>query len=326
MSMKLVLAAIVITALSAYYFSAQTMSATPEDQFMSFVQDFRKSYFSKEEYTFRLNQFKLNLKEIEELNSNPEDKATYGVNQFADWTLSERQKLLGITVPFPHEEQSKTPYFVPENRLKDEREKDWRGSGKISSVKDQGSCGSCWAFAATETVEARWSIEHGPVIELSESEYVDCSRNFRNQGCNGGWYFWAWDYHLSKNGLATENEYPYKPQDNNCKANYGVRHSPIQNYNRISANIEALKNIILSEPVAVAVDASNWSFYSGGVFSNCGNSINHAVLAIGFNKNDEWILRNSWGTRWGADGGFIYLSPGNTCAVLDYIYKVNVSK
>ena len=85
---------------------------------MAFISDFRKSYFSKEEYNFRLNQFTLNLNEIEALNANSADQAEYGLNFFADWTLAERQKLLGLTVPFPHEEQSKTPYVDAPQRLR----------------------------------------------------------------------------------------------------------------------------------------------------------------------------------------------------------------
>lgn len=322
---KFILGVLALAAIGSYMLYSQKSSNSYEEQFISFIQEHRKSYFSKEEYNFRLSQFTLNLKEIEELNANPEDFAEYGVNHFADWTLTERSNLLGLKVPFP-EDQKNTPYYDAPRRLSDEREQDWRQKGKMSAVKDQASCGSCWAFAATETIEARWSIEHGPVFDLSEQEYVDCSSPQNNQGCNGGWYFWAWDYHLAKKGLASENEYVYTGRDDACKANYNVRHSPITSYNRIRNTEEDFKNILLSEPVAVAVDASNWSFYKGGVFSNCGNRINHAVLAVGFNKDDQWILRNSWGTKWGADGGFIYLAKGNTCAVWDYIYKVNVPK
>ena len=78
------------------------------------------------------------------------------------------------------------------------------------------------------------------MFDLSESEYVDCSRSYNNQGCNGGWYFWAWDYHKAKNGLATEAEYPYAPVDNNCKANYNVRHAPIVSYTRYAPDSETI--------------------------------------------------------------------------------------
>lgn len=196
----------------------------------------------------------------------------------------------------------------------------------MSSVKNQQSCGSCWAFAATETIESRWAIEHGPVINLSEQQYVDCSRKEGNQGCNGGWYFWAWDYHKKVDGISTENEYPYTATDNECTAKLSNQHAPITSYNKVAASSNALQNIILSEPVAVAVDASNWSYYKGGTLVNCGSSINHAVTAIGYTDKSEWILRNSWGTGWGTEGGYIYLAEGNTCQVLSYIYKVNVKK
>jgi len=123
---KIILAVVALAALGALYLSTSKVSVSAEEQFVSFVSDFRKSYFSKDEYAFRLNQFTLNLKEIEELNANPNDQAEYGVNFFADWTMSERIKLLGITVPFPEEEQRKTPYVDAPQRVRGDQEHDWR--------------------------------------------------------------------------------------------------------------------------------------------------------------------------------------------------------
>jgi C1A family cysteine protease len=195
---------------------------------------------------------------------------------------------------------------------------DWRPSGKQTSVKDQGSCGSCWSFSANEALESVYAIEHGQLLDLSEQELVDCSGSFGNHGCNGGWMYWAFDYVKSKGGLALESEYPYKARDQTCTANLSVRHAPVSGYSKVSASEKALESAIDAHPVAVAVDASNWSFYKGGDFSNCASNLNHAVVASGYDT-DHWIVRNSWGGRWG-ESGYIYLKKGNTCGVENAAY------
>ena len=198
---------------------------------------------------------------------------------------------------------------------------DW--TNKFNSIKDQKSCGSCWAFAANGVHEVTWNMLKGRNFDLSEQQLVDCSRGYRNQGCNGGWYFWAWDYVKSFGGLNTQSQYKYTAVDQQCAANSGDKNAPISSYTQISATSAAVQAAIDQRPVAVAVDASNWSSYNSGVFSNCGTSINHAVVAVGY-TNDYWIIRNSWGQRWGLNG-YMHLKMGNTCGVLGYVYRLNLA-
>jgi C1A family cysteine protease len=321
---KTLLAIVAVAALSAAYFnSGSTITRDDtEELFSKFILENRRSYFSKDEYKLRYNIFKSTLLEIEQMNANPNDEATYGITYMADWTKSEKDQLLGLR-NMPLEK----PVGVVEDSIVGEEPAerfDWRTSGKVRGVKDQGSCGSCWAFAANAVHEAAWAIfKDTTVPNLAESELVDCANGqYQNLGCSGGWYHWAWDYVKAKGGLNTEAEYPYVPANRACAAKYASRTAKIVSYSTIKATIEDFKLRVMRQPVAIAVDATNWSSYTGGVFSNCGLNVNHAVTIVGY-EQDYWIVKNSWGTRWGSDG-YINLKIGNTCGTLGYGYYVTV--
>ena len=291
------------------------MNTTQDDteaRFSEFVSTYRKSYFSQSEYQYRLSVFAENLKIAEERNA--QDTATHGVTQFSDWTHEEFMKLNGAIVP--QEDDSHIPTL--NTGKAPQGSKDWRDeAGVMTPIKDQGSCGSCWAFAAAETQESVWKLQKGELLDLSEQELVDCAKGtYKNHGCSGGWYYWAWDYVKAKKGMNTEGEYPYHAKDESCKAQVELHHEPITGYKKIATKSQsALEAAIDQSPVAVAVDASKWSSYQGGVLSSCGTRLNHAVVAIGYETDGTWILRNSWGGRWG-EQGTIRLAKGNTCGVL----------
>ena len=198
-------------------------------------------------------------------------------------------------------------------------EVDWRNKGVLNPVKDQGSCGSCWAFAAVGEHEARWAIEKSELKTLGEQELVDCSRKQGNHGCSGGWHYYAWKYMMTVGGLETEADYPYHALDETCVAVADKHVEPVDNYYKISAKSASLQAELDQHPVAVAVDASSWSSYTGGVLTKCGSRLNHAVVAVGYDAQGNWIIRNSWGARWG-EAGHITLAAGNTCGVLNKAY------
>jgi len=188
---------------------------------------------------------------------------------------------------------------------------DWTTQGKVSAVKNQGSCGSCWAFSATGVLESFYLFK-GQSTSLSEQQLVDCSRPQGNQGCNGGWPSNALKY-VTANGITTESAYPYAGRDQTCKTQGGAWKIGGQvSY----SGCNGLSNSINSHPVSVTVDATNWSPYRSGVFSNCASGINHAVLLVGV-LGGNWKIKNSWGTGWG-ESGFIRLSGGNTCGLCAY--------
>lgn len=188
---------------------------------------------------------------------------------------------------------------------------DWTTKGAVTPVKNQGQCGSCWAFSATGVAQSAAKIK-GQSVSLSEQQLVDCSGSYGNHGCNGGWPSSALSY-VKDHGLSSESEYPYKGVTGTCHKQGGTfKISSVAS----ASGCTGLQNAIQGRPVSVTVDASNWSKYSGGVMTSCGTSINHAVLLVGIVSGD-WKIKNSWGTGWG-EHGFIRLGPGSTCGVCQH--------
>ena len=181
----------------------------------------------------------------------------------------------------------------------------------VSGVKNQGQCGSCWAFSATGVMES-WARKKGQSVNLSEQQLVDCSKSYGNHGCNGGWPSSALKYVIAK-GIASQSEYPYTARDGSCRKDGGSFRISGQSS---ASGCSGLQNAIQSGPVSVTVDANNWSSYRSGVFSNCGKSIDHAVLLVGI-VSGNWKIKNSWGTSWG-ESGYIRLASSNTCGVCSY--------
>ncbi|GMR62893.1 hypothetical protein PMAYCL1PPCAC_33088, partial [Pristionchus mayeri] len=165
---------------------------------------------------------------------------------------------------------------------------DWREKGAVSQVKDQGNCGSCWAFSAVGALEGQHAIKRGQMVELSEQNLIDCSRS-HNYGCIGGWPHRAFDYVRDNNGIDTEALYPYTAKFQRChfeKADVGETDA---GYERIrSGDEEALKNAVaLIGPISVAIDAEHPSFmgYENGVYyeKDCSTiEIDHAVVVVGY--------------------------------------------
>lgn len=188
----------------------------------------------------------------------------------------------------------------------------WNDTGLLSPVKDQGSCGSCWAFSTTSALETFMRINGITVDRLSEQELIDCSDE--NYGCDGGLMHLAFDYIIKKGGLLNYNVYPYNAIDQQCFIDKNQKHygSHLSDYHfTIPKSILDMKLNLIRSPIAIALDADNifFRFYKEGVIdihTNCAGSMNHAVLLVGFDYDDKgmyWIIQNSWGSDWG-DNGF----------------------
>jgi len=302
-------------------FLAAAASALPsyKSQFESFQFEHGKSYKSSAERLQRFANFVKNVREIEEHNkSNKSWKKS--INRFADMTHEEFNQIMNgyITMPSPAGAMAATKDI----NMKDlPASVDWRDSGAISAVKDQGYCGSCWAFATIEIIESYLQINSGKTVEeLSAQHITSCTPNELKCGGSGGCQGSIPQLGLVYTqlfGLTMEADYPYTSGNSgstgscNYDANSMDAPTTLRGYELLPRNnYEAVMNHLANVgPLSVAVDASSWSFYSGGIFDSCSYSqnieINHAVQLVGYGSDsdgDYWIVRNSWGSRWGEDG------------------------
>lgn len=192
-------------------------------------------------------------------------------------------------------------------------EVDWRNRGIITPIKNQGKCGSCWAFAATaahETYQIQYRNQPKDIV-LSEQQLVDCStaQPYGNTGCNGGYGVRALEY-IKDYGQTTNSSYPYMAVNQECKTIGG--NFRIYGVSEVAGCTE-IEETIHRRPMAVRVDATNWHAYASGVFDNCQTNLNHAVFLVG-SSDEAWTIKNSWTAAWG-EQGFIRLKKGNTCGV-----------
>jgi len=182
---------------------------------------------------------------------------------------------------------------------------DWRTQGVVNPIKDQGQCGSCWAFSAAGTVESSYAITQGKLFSLAEQQLVDCSTEGGSAGCNGGWEDKAMT-HYATHAACLENSYPYTATDgtcveNSCSTAFGAGAVTGSTCTALSA--DGLVTGINVAPVSVAVYVDNTfqSYRSGIVDARCHGSTNHAVIAVAYDA-DSFTIRNSWGSSWGENG------------------------
>jgi len=313
-------------------------------QFINFQQEYGRNYATQQEFEHRFAIFQQNLKRNEDLmKANP--LATFGVNKFADLSPQEfsDQYLMKFNpndYVRPPPLENATAATAPKNVRQcsvNPNNYNWFDCGACTGIYDQGACGSCWAFSATETIESYWYLSGSSLTSLSMEQIVDCDTN--DGGCGGGSTTGAYSYVQSAGGIETYSDYPYTAengQSGTCQDNSGEAVVNVQNvysvsgeqgiYNQLSNAGGCCNN---GGPVSVCVDASTWYSYTGGVMTSCPQDIDHCVQAVGYANYGEtgayWIVRNQWGTGWGM-GGFIYIAIGqDLCAIGDYATVVSVS-
>jgi C1A family cysteine protease len=284
--------------------------------FTRFIAEHNKQY-STDQFFNRYNIFKANVDYIRQEN----DKSlsyTLGMNQFGDLTANEFKTQVvggcfagrqGASEPLPSMGADPDPV-------------NWQAQGRVQRVKNQGQCGSCWAFSAIGSLESADAIsKQAAPQDLSEQQLVDCAGSQGNQGCNGGLMNQAFDYLMQFGGSEGQSDYPYTARDGSCKADKGKVKVQVKNHKELQASEDALGRALKDGPVSVAIEAdqSIFQFYKSGVLDgNCGKNLDHGVLAVGYGADSNhgyWIVKNSWGTSWG-NQGYVWIRQGkNMCGI-----------
>jgi len=286
--------------------SATELMTETNYKFMEFVTFHQRSFATKAEYEFRQAIFSENLKFVEEFNAK-NLSSTVEVNHLADRTETEKKALLGFK-KMPTTADSRVKTFSEENLAESV---DWVTKGAVTPVKNQGQCGSCWAFSTTGALEGAHFMSTGKLVSLSESNLVDCS--WLNHGCNGGMMDLAFQY-AEGHPIELEESYPYVASTGlfACKYKKDLGVVKATGYHDVAKkNPTQLMAALQNGPVSVAIEADQKAFqmYKSGVLpaSECGTSLDHGVLVVGYgteNGTDYWKIKNSWGPTWG-DQGFI---------------------
>jgi C1A family cysteine protease len=285
--------------------------------FYQYVTTFNKSY-NQTMFDFRFPIFVDNYNFIQQMNQNENLSFSLAVNQFADLTSEEfRNNYLGMV-----RTNSTTCSIFSGDVPEVPDALDWRLKNVVTPVKDQGQCGSCWAFAVTETLESAYAIKTGDLQVLAPQQLVDCDMN--SYGCSGGYPEFAFQY-VEDHGLELESQYPYTAMDGVCEAS-DTKYK-LEGCFEVPSNDELLlQKAVVQAPLTVIIEADErvFQFYESGVISadDCGQNLDHAVQLVGYgteNNVDYWLVRNSWGVGWG-EKGYVKLQRnvdnyGGTCGI-----------
>jgi len=283
-----------------------------------YLQQFDKSYASAADYDLHRHIYDQNVADVVAHNADPSQLYRKGVNQFTDMTAEEYQQFLGNNIVLVGKRRAvlekAVHATVPVDQLPDSI--DWREKNIITPVKNQGACGSCWAFATVEGVESCVAKDTGRLLTLSAQDVTSCTKNPQHcggtGGCGGATYELGYEQ-VAKDGVASEAAYPYTAQTGTCKTTV-AKTARIKGYVKLIENnyTDLINAIATVGPIAVSVDAGPWGSYRSGVFTGCPGTgrnviINHAVQLVGYgveNNTPYWLVRNSWGASWG-DRGYI---------------------
>jgi len=296
-------------------------------KFSDYMHRFGKTYKTQEEFRTRLANFEASLKRIDYLNSKSKGGATFGITKFSDVSAEEFKNTILMRNPIDPSKKMKDVGILQPKALDLPVSLDWRNSGLVTAVKDQGQCGSCWAFSATENIESMWiraGKSKNSTLNLSEQQIVDCDD--WDLGCGGGEPYRAYEYIISAGGQEPDRDYPYTAVNGNCNFEKSEISAKISSWKYATSEYseELLqKNLVSWGPLSVCVDASNWQDYQNGVMTweQCAwvNLLDHCVQLVGYSTKtadgDYWIVRNSWGLDWGIDGYIWLAMGGDTCGI-----------
>jgi C1A family cysteine protease len=278
---------------------AMLVSVAAAMEWEEYKQTFGKVYNSNDEDTERMQIFESN----KQMWGEHESGAILGATTFSDMTLEEFQAM--PIRGFKSSSDMDLPKVGVHEYNGEElaASVDWTTKGAVTAVKDQGQCGSCWAFSTTGGLEGAWEISSGNLVSMSEQQFVDCSK--QNSGCNGGLMDYAFSYAKGV-AVATEQSYAYTARDGTCKSSFttAIPQGGVTGYTDVSSSTSALQSALNNGPVSVAIQADQSVFqqYTGGVItSGCGSNLDHGVTATGYDGSTINV-KNSWGSSWGVSG------------------------
>jgi len=285
-----------------------------------FILKYQKHYTGNEAAE-RFSIFKANLAIMD--TQNVEDStAIFGINNLSDLSSAEFSSFYLLPKYYPKFAMDK---YEPVQHLGDlPINFDWRDEGVVTPVKDQGQCGSCWAFSVTEEIESQWMLKGGHnVVELAPQQIVDCDKI--DGGCGGGDTPTAYEYVIKAGGMVAETNYPYKAKGEKCAFNSTSVVAKITGWKYVvkDENETEMQNALYSAgPLSICVDAESWQHYTKGILSGkCGQNLDHCVELVGYGFDSStytsfWNIRNSWGASWG-EGGYIRVERNkkNLCGV-----------
>ncbi|KAK6051875.1 papain family cysteine protease [Cooperia oncophora] len=301
------------------------------DRFVEFMKKFGKNYKDNAEMLRRFKTYEKHMREVSVLNKNKKSNAQFGENDLSDWTDEEFRKSL-LPLSF-YKRLRKEATFIRNDPPKLERAMpapdhfDWRDKNVISPVKAQGSCGSCWAFAATATVEAAWAIGHGGEMRnLSEQTLLDC--DLEDNACDGGDEDKAFRY-IHRHGLAYAADLPYVAhRQNTCNVNDNTTKIEVAYF--LHPDEQSMIDWLVGfGPVNIGISVTpDMKPYKGGVFNpnpyDCKHKVVglHSLMIVGYGTTEAgekyWIVKNSWGNTWGVEHGYVYFARGvNACGIED---------
>jgi len=329
---RLVTAVVVVALAVAVAALKLPTEAEIKSEFVKFTHKYEKTTYGAEEMGKRFQIFKDNFIRIQ-LYNRLYNTDVMTVNKFADLTPAEFRaaylmkkktaaEMRGEINAEPAQKYDTTN--GPESI-------DWRTLGAVTPVKNQGSCGSCWAFSATGNIEGQWFKATKKLVSLSEQQLVDCDKECVewegqkscDEGCNGGLMWAAFNHVIKNKGIDTEESYKYQAYDGKCRFKNSTIGATIKSWKFLPTDEEQLAAAVAQDgPVAVAINADLLQFYGSGIIkatkSQCDpEALDHGVLIVGYgnqNGTPYWIVKNSWG-RWGEQGYFRIQRGNNACGI-----------
>ena len=325
-----------ILLLIAIAYCEKDMDSIVFHAFQRFIKKYQKNYSSINEYLARFEVFKRSF-----LSLNKNEKLSYktGITKFSDLTYQEFAKTY---LNLNYDAMAMVNFEPVSAKISNDAPAsfDWREFNRVSDVKDQGSCGSCWAFATVANLEGLYAGEKGVIKTFSEQMLVDCDT--LDSACNGGLMEYAFTWLKNNGGIMLDTDYRYTGYKSTCKSDktkyvdmtvtgYKKLGSSYSTFSPVDED-EVKEFLVQTGPLAVALNANPLQRYTSGILdatsAQCPTSgINHAVTLVGYGTEsvDYWLVKNSWGKSWGESGYFRIRRGNGTCGINQYITTATVS-